>query len=103
MKRYVIILVLLIATISGCKKDSGYTDTIKITHPDQTVPPCAPAYWAVWQSPPRADSIVSISNTGPSIGLSSTTTFPVLMKINWKPNTPTCLGDITITGYQIIQ
>ena len=102
MKRGIIILMLLVAAVSGCKKDSGYTDTIRITGADQTVPPCAPAYWAVWQGAPRTDSVVSISNTGPTIGLSSSTTFPVYMKINWKPNTPVGLGDITITSYQII-
>ena len=90
--------------MTSCKKDTAsslYMNTIQITGYNQTVPPCAPVFNATWSDGPNAGTYVSISNTGPQLGLTNTTTFPVTMKINWVAHTPTCSGDITITSYQI--
>ena len=87
--------------ITGCKKQSTYMNTIKITNADMTVPPCAPTYHAVWQGVTMPDSLVTISNTGPTIGLTDSTSFPVVMDINWVAHTPSCSGQITITSYHI--
>ncbi len=95
-------LALMVVTdsISGCKKGSSYMNSIKITGPNYSVPTCNSSFFAVWQGVTTADSLVTLSNTPESIGLTGNSTFPVYMLINWKANTPTCDGMITITSYQ---
>ena len=96
----------MITAMTGCKKDSaasGYMNTILISGPNMTVPPCAPAFNATWSDGANAGAAVTLSNTASTIGLNNTSyTYPVSMRINWIAHTPSCSGQITVTSYQVL-
>ena len=98
----VLTTMLLLAATASCKKETpAYMNAIKITGPNLTLPACAPNYNAVWQNLGAADTVITLSNTAGSLGFTSTTVFPVYMKVNWIYHTPGCGGQITITSYQL--
>lgn len=96
------LLLLMIFISAGCKKNT-YQDNVAITGYDtRTGNSCYGGLFMNFYNDPSASIANSyvIKNTPSSIGIDSTTHFPVFLQINWNyVDQATCPQDVTITGY----
>jgi hypothetical protein len=99
------ILLLLVITFTGCKKDSSaanYSNAAIIIGPDQRTTDCAGIYFLKFQTGPNtySASATDVSNITPALNLIPSDTFPILLtNINWHYGG--CSPDmIIIANYQ---
>ena len=97
--KYLIILttLLVISATTGCRKANTYMTNAEVTGYDLRMCACCGGLWI------RLDNDSApydLSNTPASIGITDSTTFPLLLRVNWVPDTLHCGRYIRITGYE---
>lgn len=96
------LLLLMLSVSAGCKKTT-YQDNVAITGYDtRTGNSCYGGLFMNFYNTPNAPISESyvVKNTPSSIGIDSSTHFPVYLQINWNyVDQAACPQDVTITAY----
>jgi hypothetical protein len=81
---------IILAGFTGCKKDINYTTKAVINGYDYRMCACCGGLMISLNDNPNPAISYDISNSAESLGINSSTTFPVYMKVNYRFDTVTC-------------
>lgn len=94
-------LMIAMSAMTGCKKDNGYTPAV-ITGYDLRMCACCGGLMINFDNNPKPYSGpgYDVSNNPDSLGITSTTTFPIYMNVKWEHTPYACGNYITITSFE---
>lgn len=97
--KYLIILATLLAmsAASGCRKANTYMTNAEVTGYDNRMCACC---GGIWIKLDNDNSTYDLSNTAASMGITDSTTFPLLLRVNWVHDTLYCGRYIRITSFE---
>ena len=96
-------LMLILTATTGCQKDNTYQDYATLTGFDRRACSCCGGlYMNLGNNPTTViSSSYIIKNSPSSLGIDSSTVFPIYLLVNWqKVSQDSCPQDITITKFQ---